>query len=134
MEPRRTKMLYKDVYDFPRNLFVVWDYVVFALILVISAVVGLYSACKESKNASAKEFLLADKNMSVFPVALSLIASFISALTLLNVPAETAIFGTKYLTLCISQFFVILVSSLLYVPVFYRLNVTSVFEVGYFEI
>lgn len=54
-----------------------YDYVVFGLTLAICAVVGVYYAFwgknKESKDDEA-EYLVGGRNMSVFPVALSLVA------------------------------------------------------------
>ena len=38
---------------------------------------------------------MGDRQMSVFPVALSLLASFISAITLLGTPSEVFLNGTQ---------------------------------------
>jgi sodium-coupled monocarboxylate transporter 8/12 len=50
------------------------DYLVFAAMLAISAVIGLYYACAGSKQSTTSEFLMAGRNMGTFPVAMSLIA------------------------------------------------------------
>lgn len=54
-----------------------YDYVVFGLTLAICAVVGVYYAFwdknKGNKNEE-DEYLVGGRNMSVFPVALSLVA------------------------------------------------------------
>jgi sodium-coupled monocarboxylate transporter 8/12 len=50
--------------------------------------IGLFYAIRDRNQNSEKEFLLAGRNLSVFPVALSLLSSFISAITLLGTPAE----------------------------------------------
>jgi len=116
-------------YDFQENRFVVWDYVVFAIILGIASVIGLYYGCTGNKQSSTSEFLMAGRSMSVLPVALSLLASFMSAILLLGTPAEIAIYGTQYWMVCISYLFVIPIAAYVFIPVFYRLELTSVFEV-----
>jgi Sodium:solute symporter family len=116
-------------YDFAENRFTPWDYVVFAVLLAISSVIGLYYGCTGSKQSSTDEFLMAGRSMGIFPVALSLLASFMSAITLLGTPAEIAAFGTQYWMIWLSYCFVIPLSAYVFVPVFYRLNLTSVFEV-----
>jgi len=116
-------------YDFQENRFSVWDYVVFAVILAISSVIGLYYGCTGNKQNSTTEFLMAGRSMSVLPVALSLLASFMSAILLLGTPAEIAIYGTQYWILCVSFCFVIPIAAYVFIPVFYQLQVTSVFEV-----
>jgi len=116
-------------YDFQENRFSVWDYVLFAVILAISSVIGLYYGCTGNKQNSTAEFLMAGRSMSVLPVALSLLASFMSAITLLGTPAEMVVYGTQYWMISISFFFVIPLAAYVFIPVFYRLELTSVFEV-----
>ncbi len=57
------------------------DYVVLGLTLAVSAGIGLYYR----KHDSSKDYLLADGSMSSLPVAFSLMASFMSSITLLGV-------------------------------------------------
>ena len=116
---------------FPNNRFSPWDYVVFASLLILSSIIGLYyGGCTGAKQKTTSEFLMAGRTMGVFPVAMSLLASFISAITLLGTPAEVATLGTMYMWICISFCLVIPVSAHAFVPVFYKLELTSVFEVS----
>ncbi|KAM9301938.1 sodium-coupled monocarboxylate transporter 2-like [Gastrophryne carolinensis] len=108
--------------------FVVWDYVVFAALLVISASIGVFFAIKERKKKTSSEFLVGGKQMSAGPVALSLTASFMSAITVLGTPSEVLRFGAHYLFFIIAYTFVILISAELFVPVFYRSGITSTYE------
>jgi len=116
-------------YDFQENRFSTVDYVVFAVVLAIASVIGLYYGCTGNRQSSTSEFLMAGRSMSVLPVALSLLASFMSAILLLGTPAEVAIYGTQYWIVCVSFFFVIPIAAYVFIPVFYRLQVTSIFEV-----
>ena len=47
------------------------------------------------RQATTEEFLMGDRQMSVLPVTLSLLASFISAITLLGTPSEVFLNGTQ---------------------------------------
>lgn len=64
--------------------FVAADYVVFAIVLLISLGIGVYYAIVGRKTQSTAEFLMASRSMGTLPVALSLLASFMSAITLLG--------------------------------------------------
>jgi len=116
-------------YDFHENRFSAWDYVVFAIVLAIASAIGLFYGCTGNKQSSTAEFLMAGRSMSILPVALSLLASFMSAITLLGTPAEMVIYGTQYWVICVSYFFVLLFAAYILIPVFYQLQLTSIFEV-----
>ena len=63
-----------DFYD--KKTFHAWDYVVFSVVLAISAGIGLFHACSGGRQRSTSEFMLADRSMPAFPVALSVLVSF----------------------------------------------------------
>lgn len=105
-----------------------WDYVVFALVLVISAGIGVYFRFTGGKQKTTSEFLLGDRNMSIVPVAISLMTSFMSAVTLLGVSAENYQFGTLFVIVNVSYVLFTPVAAYLYLPVFYNLQTTSVYE------
>ncbi|XP_054760117.2 sodium-coupled monocarboxylate transporter 1-like isoform X1 [Lytechinus pictus] len=111
--------------------FGVWDYVVLAAMLLISALIGIYYACSGGKQKTATEYLLADRNANPIPVAFSLVASFVSAITILGVPAEVYAYGVRY-WLFAGAFVVAGCISSLTMPVFVRLRLTSANE--YFEL
>lgn len=66
--------------------------------------------------------------MSCGPVALSLTASFLSAVTVLGTPAEAYRFGASFLIILLSYTFVIILTAELLLPVFYRSGITSTYE------
>ncbi|CAF5202555.1 unnamed protein product, partial [Rotaria magnacalcarata] len=68
------------------------DYVILVVLLLASAVIGAIFGFVKSKKSSAKEFLLADGGMGVIPTALSIMVSFLSAITLLGTPSEVYLF------------------------------------------
>lgn len=112
------------------HTFSVVDYVLFALMLVVSASIGLFYAIKDRRRQNTKDFLMAGGNMHAFPVALSLLASFMSAITLLGTPAEMYNYTTMYWWIGLSYLFVVFGAAHIFLPVFYRLKVTSAYEVG----
>ena len=107
-----------------------WDYVIFALILIVSAGIGVFYAIRDRHRKSLQEFLLAGRNMSVAPVALSLVASFMSAITLLGSPAEMYNYSTMFWWIGLSYVFVAYGAAHIYIPIFYNLKVTSLYEVS----
>uniref|UniRef100_H9G999 Uncharacterized protein n=1 Tax=Anolis carolinensis TaxID=28377 RepID=H9G999_ANOCA len=109
--------------------FGVADYAIFVLLLVFSAGIGLYHALSGGKQSTVQEFLLADRSMSFLPVALSLLATFQSAVAILGVPAEIYRFGTEYWFLGCSYFLGLLIPAHVFIPIFYRLRLTSTYEV-----
>lgn len=110
------------------NRFTSWDYGVFGAMLSVSAAIGLYFGCTGSKQATTSEFLMADRKMGAIPVALSLLASFMSAITLLGTPAEIYNFGTVYIWIALGYCITIPVAAHVYMPIFCRLNITSSYE------
>uniref|UniRef100_A0A8C3YNN6 Sodium-coupled monocarboxylate transporter 1 n=1 Tax=Catagonus wagneri TaxID=51154 RepID=A0A8C3YNN6_9CETA len=116
--------------DVPRGIgtFSVWDYVVFAAMLLISAVIGVYYAFAEGGQQTSKDFLMGGRRMSAMPVAMSLTASFMSAVTVLGTPAEVYRFGAIFSIFAITYVFMVVVSAEVFLPVFYKLGITSTYE------
>ena len=105
------------------------DYVLFGLMLAGSAFIGIFYAIKDRNRNNTKEFLLAGGKMNPIPVSLSILASFMSAITLLGTPAEMYNFTTMYWYIGLGYLLVVAAAAHLFVPVFYRLRVTSAYEV-----
>ncbi|CAF0857456.1 unnamed protein product [Adineta ricciae] len=124
--------------------FDVVDYIIFALLLIFSAAIGLFYGfidkrrrrkqdeasgdAVEQTKSSAKEYLLANKSMGIFPTGMSLLASFMSAITILGTPAEIYVYGTQYWVIGISYIFTVYLTATLFMPMFVKLEVTSAYE------
>ncbi|NXP43750.1 SC5A8 protein, partial [Heliornis fulica] len=108
--------------------FTVWDYVVFAAMLLVSAVIGVYYAFVGGGQKTSKDFLMGGRSMSAVPVALSLTASFMSAVTVLGTPAEIYRYGAIFCIFAITYGLVVLCSAEIFLPVFYKLGITSTYE------
>ncbi|XP_048355100.1 sodium-coupled monocarboxylate transporter 1-like [Sphaerodactylus townsendi] len=105
-----------------------WDYVVFAAMLLISAGIGIYYAFAGGGQKTSKEFLMGGRRMNAVPVALSLTASFMSAVTVLGTPAEVYRFGARFSVFAFTYLLVVVLSAEIFLPVFYRLGITSTYE------
>ncbi|XP_054002276.1 sodium-coupled monocarboxylate transporter 1-like isoform X2 [Hylaeus anthracinus] len=105
------------------------DCAVFAGMLGISAIVGVYQAYKSRKTTDAvREYLMGGQKMDIFPISMSLIASYISGIAILGLPAEMYVYGTQFWCVIISDSFVSLTMAVVYLPVFYDLGITSSYE------
>lgn len=108
--------------------FGVWDYVVFIFMLCISAGIGVYFRFTGGKQKTTDEYLLADRSMSIWPVSTSLMASFMSAITLLGVSMENYQFGMIFIVINISYGLATPIAAYLYLPVFFKLQAASAYE------
>lgn len=111
-----------------KNVFGVTDYIVFGIMLLISAGIGVWYAIVDRKKSNTQEFLMGGRSLSVFPVAMSVLASFMSAITLLGTPAEVYRYGTQYVMINVAFCLVVPSTAYLYLPVFYNLGITSAYE------
>ncbi|XP_057666818.1 sodium-coupled monocarboxylate transporter 1 isoform X2 [Diorhabda carinulata] len=123
-----SQWLVKDIYHFD-----VVDYAVFSSMLLLSALTGLYFGCrgkycKTEPSQTLSEYLTGNKNLKPFPVALSLIASYVSGVTILGTPSEIYLFGTQYWFIVIAIWLSGLVVATVYLPVFLKLKVNSSYE------
>lgn len=110
--------------------FTTLDYVIFVLLLVASTGIGLFYAFSGGRQRTTQEFLLADRSMSCFPVSLSLLATFQSAVAILGAPSEVYSHGTQYWFLGCSYFLGLLIPAHIFIPVFYRLRLSSAYQVS----
>lgn len=57
------------------------DYTVFAVMLIVCGIIGIYFGFVK-KSSGEDEYLVGGRNMKTFPISLSLLASFISGITI----------------------------------------------------
>ncbi|KAK9869592.1 hypothetical protein WA026_003342 [Henosepilachna vigintioctopunctata] len=103
------------------------DYVSFVIMLLLCVVVGLYFGCVKSSE-NAQEYLMGGRTMNVFPVALSLLASYISGISLLGIPTEIYVYGIQYMYILIGVFIMAVIFQNIYLPVFHDLNLISTYQ------
>ncbi|XP_071451106.1 sodium-coupled monocarboxylate transporter 1-like [Hetaerina americana] len=111
------------------HVFSALDHTLFTGMLVVSAIIGIYFAffAKQKQNTTA-EYLMGGRKMGIVPVSLSLIASYISGITLLGMPAEIYVFGTQFTTMMIGVLGAVAGCGVLFMPVFYGLQLSTSYE------
>ena len=80
------------------------DYLIFGLTLLGSVAIGIYYAIRE-RHKTTEDYLIAGRKMSMLPAAISLMISYLSAVTLLGDAAENYFFGISYSLYIFSSFF-----------------------------
>lgn len=108
------------------------DYLMFVLMLAICAMVGVYFGFikkKPKKADDATDYLVGGRQMKVFPIAMSLIATFISGISLLGTPTEIYVYGIQYMYVIGGVITMGFIMMYVYLPVFHDLKLTSTYEV-----
>ncbi|XP_037953964.1 sodium-coupled monocarboxylate transporter 1-like [Teleopsis dalmanni] len=113
------------------------DYFVFVLMLLVCAVIGFYFGFVEKKKkrnmeerggTEALNYLVGGRKMKVFPVSMSLVASFVSGISLLGISTEIYIYGTQYAFALMTLVLTGVIIWYLFLPVFCNLQLTSTYE------
>lgn len=110
------------------------DYVVIGLMLAVSASVGLFFRFTGGRQKTTEEFLMAGKDMSIGPVAFSLMATYMSAISVLGLPAETYMYGTQFIMWMVGMPFGGLFAAYGLLPVFFDMEVSTAYEVRFLSI
>lgn len=113
----------------PNGGFHVVDYIVFSAAIIGSLAIGIYYACTGGKQKTTEEYFMGDRNLKVLPVTISMLASFVSGIGLMGTPAELYFYGTQYSLFIFAYMFGCIMGTYTFVPMFYNLKLTSVFEV-----
>ncbi|KAL1121964.1 hypothetical protein AAG570_003372 [Ranatra chinensis] len=97
--------------------------------LFISMVIGVYHGFGNKPSTSSHDhFLTAGGRMAAFPVAISMLASFLSSITLLGQPTEIFLYGPQYWLFGLASFLMIPVVGYVLVPVFRQNNSYSAYK------
>ncbi|XP_069699582.1 sodium-coupled monocarboxylate transporter 1-like [Periplaneta americana] len=118
-----------DFEEGAKALFFSWlDFTLFILMLVVSTLIGIYFGFWGKKEDTPKEYLHGGKTMNTMPVAVSLVSSIISGITVMGAPSEIYMYGTLYWLVCVSAVLIGFINNYIYLPVFYELQLTSTYE------
>ncbi|XP_052892482.1 sodium-coupled monocarboxylate transporter 1-like [Anopheles moucheti] len=79
-------------------------------------------------SATIDEYLLGSRRLKAFPVAMSLLAGYISGVTILGTPAEIYNFGTQYWLIVVPILLMGVAVCSVYLPVFCSLKLNSSYE------
>ena len=109
--------------------FVAADFAIFVITVAISLGIGLYYALSGGKQKTTTEYLVGNRQMSVLPVALSLMVSFESSIMMLGFPAEVYVYGIMFWLSNAGFMIAMLLGTRIVVPLVHPLKIKSIFEV-----
>ena len=101
------------------------DYTVLFVLLALLTFVGIYFGREEK---STYDFFLAGRRIPWWAACLSFVATEISAVTLIAVPAVAYMENWEYAQFFIGSMLARVVIAFLFIPAFYRYNCTSIYE------
>ena len=105
------------------------DYLVFAAVILFSLIIGVAQGFIGGKQKTKDEYLLGNRQLQWVPVMLSILASFLSAILIIGVPADVYMTGFVYIFFALAMGLGTLVAALYFVPLLYPLKITSAYEV-----
>lgn len=110
------------------------DYVIFLGMLLGCSGVGVYYALKDLGAKATinfeENYLVGGRKMKIFPVAMSLIASWISGISVLGNVTEFYVYGSGFSLIFVSTILSGLFVSKTFLPVFVELQIMSLYEVN----
>ncbi|GFT24615.1 sodium-coupled monocarboxylate transporter 1 [Nephila pilipes] len=104
------------------------DYVILGIVLAVSSVIGIYFRFSGGRQKTMDEFLMAGKSMAILPVAFSIMATFMSAIDIIGVPAEIYMYGMQMTTWLLGLPFGSLFASYACLPTYFDLDVSTSYE------
>ncbi|XP_055604763.1 uncharacterized protein LOC129752995 [Uranotaenia lowii] len=114
------------------------DYLVFVMMLLICICIGIFYGYQDHKkhkkrqtarrDSEALDYLVGGRKMKIFPVAVSLVASWISGISLLGTSTEIYIYGTQYCYIVFAIVMTGIAMHYIFLPVFHDLQITSAYE------
>ncbi|KAH6929053.1 hypothetical protein HPB50_022528 [Hyalomma asiaticum] len=113
------------------HTFLALDYVVLISFLVLSAGIGVFFAWHDRRGNSNRQFLTANRQLSWLPVSMSMMASFLSAASVLGVPSQVFVRGSTFWWGAVSTTLAILMAAFIFMPMYYEMDITSINELLY---
>ncbi|KAH6929400.1 hypothetical protein HPB50_027322 [Hyalomma asiaticum] len=105
---------------------------VFGVLMALNFGLGLYFSLRRKARAAdtTAEVFLGSRALRSFPLAASLVASMISSVSLVGFTAHFYAYGYHLMWHALNTVLMTPLVAVLFLPVFYKLRVTSVFEGG----
>lgn len=101
------------------------DWIVLSITLLAIVVYGMYKG-RGSKNI--RGYLLADKSMKWYTIALSIMATQASAITFASTPGQAYVDGMRFVQFYFGLPLAMVILSVTAVPIFHKLNVFTAYE------
>ena len=104
------------------------DYVIFVGMLLISVGIGVLFAIRD-KRAKAVEYLAGNHDAPLYPVVISIVVSFMSAISVIGCAAEVYTAGYQYIWNAAGLGLSVVLTTVIFLPVIYPLKLTSGYQV-----
>src|SRR5512135_2388547 len=101
------------------------DWVVLSITLIA---IVLYGVAKGRGSRNIRGYLLADKSMKWYTVALSIMATQASAITFTSTPGQAYVDGMRFVQFYLGLPIAMVILSITAVPVYHKLNVYTAYE------
>lgn len=102
------------------------NYITIAAVLIASFLIGVYFWWRGNKNTH--DYQLAGRGMGSLPIALSMVTTFYSAVSLLGHPALYLGVGTQFVTHIFGIMWAMVIALVFFLPLFSRLKVTTSYQ------
>src|SRR5438067_2222263 len=102
-----------------------WDYSVPLLLIAFSIFLGIFLGRKEETTG---DFFLGGRKIPWWAACLSFVATEISAVTIISVPAIAYMENWQYAQFFLGSFAARVAIAYLFIPAFYHYNCTSIYE------
>ncbi|VDP93772.1 unnamed protein product [Echinostoma caproni] len=113
------------------------DYFVFAFWLLIYTFIGIYHRYHGQIRAffrriirCEKDLFLSNRQLSLLPIVSSLMASFLSAVSLMGTTTEAYLSGLQFICMILAYIIAFPLTAEMYMPVFYKLRLSCAHEVS----
>lgn len=106
--------------------FTALDWAVLLGYMVIVVIIGV---AVSMKRRGADDFFLAGRRIPMWAAAVSVLATSMSAATFLGGPQQAYAGNLTYFAVNLAALLAVVLSALFFIPTYYRLNVTSIYEV-----
>ncbi|XP_073979839.1 sodium-coupled monocarboxylate transporter 1-like isoform X2 [Rhodnius prolixus] len=104
------------------------DYTILVFMLILSTGIGLYKGIKSNRSNTIEEYLFGSGNVPIIPVVMSNMASTLSSILIVLIPSESYYYGAQLVFTSIGEFLGYLLLYYFFLPVFYFMKFTSLFE------
>ena len=121
---------YDNIPAFDKRVLDGVDWTIVSALLIVSMCIGAYYAWKDRAERGTEEFFMGGRQMKIFPVSLSLMATFINSSIIIGWPLDVYFRGTQVYLCVIAIVLASVVAAEIFVPLFYNLKMNSINEVS----
>ena len=104
------------------------DFVIFFGTVAMSLGIGLFQA--RAKQRTTSDYFMGDRKLSVFPVAISMLVTYLSVITILGNASELHYYGSSFVAATLGRTCAFIFAPFVVVPLIYPLRLNSINEVN----